>query len=451
MERKNTKGAITAYVLVITFVSAIVLFSMVQYVSNQVRVAMHESKKQEAAQVAEAGIFFYKWYVAHNLTGKNAAQILAFWNDSATYGITEPYEGTHKISGTDTGIYSITATHSDPASTIVTVTSTGWVNGNENLKKTVKVRFRKPSWGEYAIITNANIDIPNPDVDIFGKMHANGSIAFNGRAHSPVSATGSITGTGTYDGGNLSPVPPESFISIDFNALKAQAQSTGTYFASGGKGMHIILRPNGTFDVCYVKTQNGSSHTIGKYNPNTSGVCGTTAGIAKTTKNIPNNGVIFADDEAWVQGKINGKRVTVVSSSAMYLGWDDSASNYNGNTLYTNYDGTDAIGLIAKNNVEVVLESPTSLRIDAYIVAQTGRVGREHYSCAGATCKLDRALITIFGGFASNQLFEFNYWDHGAIKGYQAADYVYDNNLSVNPPPYFPTGANYVIDQWEEL
>lgn len=446
------RGSITAYVLVITFVSAIVLLSMVEYVSSRVRISLSEAKKKEAQQVSEAGIYFYKWYVAHNLTGKTQPQILDFWNNPVTYGISEPYVGTYETAEGNMGTYSITATHSNPTSTIVTVTSEGWLQNKPNDKKKIRVRFRRPSWGEYALLTNADITIPNSNVEINGKMHANGNISFNGLAHNAVSATGNITGTGTFEGGTLAPVPPESFMSIDFQALKQQAQSTGTYIPNSGKGVHVILRPNDTFQVCYIKTMNGSSNSIGKYEPNKSGVCGTTSGINVTTKNIPENGVIFVDaDNVWVQGKINGKHVTIVSSGRMLLGYNDSADNYNGNLLYTSYDGSDTIGLIAQQDVEVVLEAPDQLRIDAYIVAQTGRVGRDHYSCAQATCKLDREKVTIYGGIASNQPFEFNYWDGGAVKGFQSAQFVYDNNLTYNPPPFFPAGANYVIDLWEEL
>jgi hypothetical protein len=81
-------------------------------------------------------------------------------------------------------------------------------------------------------------------------------------------------------------------------------------------------------------------------------------------------------------------------------------------------------------------------------MAQSGRVGRENYAGGSAI----RDTITVNGAIATNLRYGFA-WTTGAVhtSGYRNRNLYYDNNLLYCPPPYFPTGKNYLIDLWEEL
>nr|MBP7822657.1 hypothetical protein [Candidatus Moranbacteria bacterium] len=114
-----------------------------------------------------------------------------------------------------------------------------------------------------------------------------------------------------------------------------------------------------------------------------------------------------------------------------------------------NYDCTDMIGLIGQNDVEVYRQSNDILRLDASLLAQTGRVGRANYTGGFAL----RDTITVYGAIASNERYGFAWADMlgNHVSGYETRNLYYDNNLLYCPPPYFPTGSQYTLDLWEEL
>jgi hypothetical protein len=56
--------------------------------------------------------------------------------------------------------------------------------------------------------------------------------------------------------------------------------------------------------------------------------------------------------------------------------------------------------------------------------------------------------ITINGSIASKGRINFGFTDG---TGYRTRTLIYDNNLLYSPPPYYPTGSQYLLDLWEEL
>ena len=95
---------------------------------------------------------------------------------------------------------------------------------------------------------------------------------------------------------------------------------------------------------------------------------------------IPANGLIFIEDNVWVEGQINTARVTLASAR-----FPDNPSTrpnitVNNNLLYTNYDGQDVLSLISQGNINTGLGSSDTLRIDSALIAQNGRAGRYYYS-----------------------------------------------------------------------
>jgi len=161
---------------------------------------------------------------------------------------------------------------------------------------------------------------------------------------------------------------------------------------------------------------------------------------------MPANGILFVENFAWVEGTINGEHLTIAAADLSPTPvYKDIYINHN--ILYTDKVGNDAngpdiLGLIAQNNISIGLYSDDVLEVDAALLAQRGRVGRNFY--AGN----HRNTITIYGSIATKQRYGFAYTDG---TGYTTRNLYFDNNLIYYPPPYFPTGDKYQIDLWEEL
>lgn len=502
MKNKNKycKGSALAYILIIMSAVMIILVSMIQFVVSQLKYSQHEAAREETLQIAEAGIYFYRWYLAHEVEGKTAAQVKDFWENQNPFGVSDPYVRDYKdLQGGVIGQYSIEVIPPDPNSTIVVVQSTGWTVKKPTLQRTVRVRFRRPSWSEYLVLSNASVRFGD-GTEAFGLLHSNGGIRFDGIAHNIVSSsqetyvdpdTG-ITRPGVWtswddeyndnmDGevfgaGNEFPVSEEDFngVSADLALMKADANAGvngSVYFGHGGKGQHIILNDDGTFDVRTVNQYDSFTKSIINY------------ANAWSTHNIPDGGVIFVENNVWLDGKINNVRVTVAAADIV---GGDGASVYIGNDIsYTNYDGSDILGIIGQNDIEIIKDSEDNLKIDAAMIAQAGRVGRSFYSayyktgnggekgwkiksgnsfewgngsgwyfcpCDDLSCLDRKDTITVYGAIATNNRYGFSILDWcPRSSGYVNRNLIYDNNLLYYPPPYFPTSPEYSLDMWDEL
>lgn len=466
--KSGSRGSALVYGLVILTVVSIVLTSIIGFVASQTKYSLQVHSREEAFQVAETGVHFYRWYLAHTVDGRTTQQVKAFWETGNPYGVATPYEVEYKDqSGIAIGKYRLEVTPPSGGSTIVTVKSTGWLYKYPEATRVLEVRFRRPSWSEYVVLSNNNIRFGS-GTDVQGKIFSNGGVHFDGVTNNIVySAVGTYydsdndvhatkpgvwtswaneynttMGSDVFLAGKRYP-PDYSIATIpfdsvygDLNLMKTDAGISGTYYNNSGQGRHIILKTNGTFDIRTVQSTNSSTNNINNY----------TGSWANHP--IPQDGIIFVENNVWLEGQVNGKRVTITAANLI----SGSLKNVyiNGNIRYTNYDGTDGIGIVAQNDIEIPKNSPTDLRIDGAVLSQEGRVGRQHYtnsSCHSWACEDHKNSITIFGAMASNQRYGFA-WTDGT--GYTTRNLYYDNNLFYFPPPYFPTGTQYQMDLWEE-
>jgi len=484
--KRNKIGSALAYALIIMAVVLIILTSILGYITNQVKFSSNRVQKEKAFQIAEAGIYFYRWYLAHETAGKTAQEVNNFWQNGDPLGVSSAYQGDFTDpEGGVIGSYSIEAERPKAGSTIVIVKSTGWTIQEPNLKRIIQVRFRRPSWSEYAVLANDFMRF-GPGTEVFGKIHSNEGIRFDGLAHNIVSSLNTTYDDPDHGGSNEFgvhthvnpppdsgvnnnfrpleappnsvpsrsdvfligrefPVPEISFtgVSFDLSFMRAESLSGHGQYFDNSYGRHIILKSNGTMDVCKVSSYDSSSYRIYSYRKNSGwGTCSSCSGQCLANYDIPDNGIIFVENNIWIEGTINNQKVTVVAANTsggnsrdIYIG--------NNNLLYTNLDGSDIIGLIAQNNISVVRDSLNVLTIDAALLAQSGRVGRNYYSHF-----YDKDTITINGSIATNIRYGFAYTDG---TGYDNRVLNFDNNLLYFPPPYFPTGTDYYIDLWEEL
>lgn len=463
------RGSILAYGLVIMFMLSIIMTSIISFIANQTKYSLQTHAREQAFQIAESGIHFYRWYLAHQVEGRTAQQVATFWATGNPYGVATPYEVEYNDPGGDPiGKYRLEVTPPDTGSTVVIVKATGWTYRYPSVTRVIQVRFRKPSWSEYAVLANDTMRF-GAGTEVFGKIHSNQGIRFDGLAHNIVSSAVASyddpdhTGanefgvhthvaptdplppaavpdrTDVFEGGRSFPVAATDFNGVlgDLSYIKSQAQAGvngSRYFDNSHQGRHIILKSNDTFDIRTVQSFNASTNEINNYSG------------AWANYSIPDDGIIFVENNAWVEGTVNGRRVTIVAANLLsaakktiYLGKD---------IRYTNYDCTDMVGLIGQQDVEVYRGSNNILRLDASLIAQLGRVGRSNYTGATAI----RNTITVYGAIASNQRYGFAWADMlgNHVSGYQNRNLYYDNNLLYCPPPYFPTGTQYEMDLWQE-
>jgi len=150
---KNKKASILAYALIIISIVSILLTASMKVVVSHMKYGLTRESKEESLQVAEAGIYFYRWYLAHKVEGLTKKQVRQFWASGNAYGVDSVYE--NDFNGI--GKYSITVTPPEANSTIVVVQSTGWSYKYPDIKRTVQARFRQPSWSEYSVLCDSDI------------------------------------------------------------------------------------------------------------------------------------------------------------------------------------------------------------------------------------------------------------------------------------------------------
>ncbi|MFZ2299950.1 MAG: pilus assembly PilX N-terminal domain-containing protein [Candidatus Moraniibacteriota bacterium] len=475
--RYGLRGSALAYALVILTAVMIILTAILGFVTAQTKYALRVHAREEALQIAEAGIHFYQWYLAHTTDGRTTQQLQTFWNSGSAYGVGTDYEAEYlDPSGGAVGKYRITVTPPVLGSTMVTVRSVGWLYRYPDDIRTIEVRFRRPSWSEYVVLANA-ITRFGAGTETFGRIHSNYGIRFDGLAHNLVTSSvasyndpdhvgndelgvhthvNAPPGSGVNDSfrpaeaaGVAVPARPDVFeggrqlsaATVDFNGVLgdlsymksvAVAGTSGSkYFDNAHQGRHIILKADGNYDIRTVQSFNSSTNEINNYSG------------AWATYPIPNEGVIFVENHVWLEGTINGKRTTIVAANLLSSALKDV---YIGQDIrYTNYDCTDILGIIGQSDVMIYENSDTDLRIDGALLAQTDRVGRPNYGQSD-----HKDVITIYGAIASNKRYGFA-WTNGTQNwGYTTRNLYYDNNLLYCPPPYFPVGTQYEMDLWEE-
>ncbi len=486
--KKNIKnyyqrGMILINVLIFTMLAVALVIFFTNWVSTSIRIAKLTLYKEQAFQIAEAGIDYYRWHLAHSPSD--------FKDGTASNG---PY--THDFYNKDNikiGSFILTITPPVIGSTIVTIRSEGHVDSSPSTKRIIQTRLAIPSFAKYAFIANDFMRF-GEGTEVFGPIHSNMGIRFDGLAHNLITSAAStyedpdhsgnnefgvhthvdVGGTGinetfrpleapptspvptrndVFITGRMFPVPQADFTGItnDLSLIKTNATSNGKYLGpSGSLGYHIVFKTDDTYDLYKVTNLTGAPNNCSE------SITGWGTWSIKSPNgqtfidnyNNPTNGLIFVEDNVWVDGQINTARITVASGK-----FPDSPSNrksiyINNDLLYTNYDGRDVIGLIAQENVTVGMVSDNDLRIDAALMANNGKAGRYHY---GSNCSpYDvRDRLVLYGMIGSNDRYGFAYTDG---TGYDLRTIIYDANLLYGPPPSFPlTSDKYTTISWDEI
>lgn len=385
------------------------------------------------------------------------------------------------------GEYTLYITAPPVGSTLVTIQSTGKVDANPDIERTIEAQLAIPSFVKYAFASDSDIRF-GEGTEVFGPIHSNGGVRFDGLAHNIVSSARDQYDDPDHSGGNefgvhthISPTDPSppaempvrldvfeagrevGVPAIDFDGMvadladmKTDAQSNGHYFpASGALGYRIVLQTDDTFRIYRVDTLYSPhwscNNALGEDNWSSWSV-GSDTFLGEYDN--PDNGIIFAEDHVWVEGQINTARITVAAARFPDTPSTRRSITVNNDLTYTNYDGNDVIALIAQDNMNIGLVAEDDLQIDAAIIAQSGRAGRYYYRqpwgwYAGCGPYDTRDTVTLYGSIASRERYGFA-WTDGT--GYDIRNINYDPNLLYAPPPSFPlTADQHEIISWEEL
>lgn len=471
-KKGQARGFILVNVLVFAVIAVITTTALVSWGGTVLRSTRQLTNREQAFQIAEAGVDYYRWHLAHWSTD---------YYDGRGSTSTGPY--VHQFydkDGNTIGAFSLTITPPPAGSSVVKVKSTGTVIADPTISRSIQTTLAIPSLAKFAVAAN-DIMRFGAGTEVFGPIHSNNGIRFDALAHNIVSSAlssyvdpdnGSATRYGVYTtvgtddpsppatvpsrpdvfmAGRQFPVPAIDFtgMTTDLSQMKATAQASGgRYFSSSGaQGYRIVLKTNDTFDLYRVNSLVSTPNNCA-YSQTDWGTWSIQNQTFLANYTFPTNGIIFADDHLWVEGQINGARLTIAAGRFPDSPTTRRSITVNSNLLYTNYDGADVIALIAQGNINTGLSSTNTLRIDAALVAQNGRVGRFYYSSNCGT-GYTRSTITLYGMIATNLRYGFAYTDG---TGYSTRNIIYDSNLLYGPPPSFPlTSSQYSTISWDEV
>lgn len=464
---KNYK--LSGYLLVLVLVFGAIFFLMttafIGYVVTQTKVTQTKFQKEQSLNIAEAGLDYYKWFLAHYPNDTT--------NGTATSG---PYVHTYSDpEGAAMGEFSLAVSSSTACGEVyaIDITSTGHTYENPNITRTVYGKYARPTVAEFSYIINANV-WAGSDRTIIGPYHSNGVIRMDGLNLSTVTSgqetwvcdgtmscapggTGS-TVDGVYgDGVNSNlwsfPAAPINFtgLTVDLAAMQDKAQNSGgRYFGPSTKaGYHIIFKTDGTFDVRRVNTKENepSGYAWGRY-----------MNILKGTSLIGNYpipsgcAIIYVEDQVWLEGVVKGK-VTIAVADVDTAGVDPSII-LNNNITYAN--ATSGILVIGEKDVLVGLVVPDDMILNGIFIAQNGHFGRNHYDTTMPNAweaYIKRNSLTLNGTIVSNGR-EGTKWMSGStyVSGFNTRFNSYDRKLVSDPPPLTPEVSDtYEFIEWREV
>ncbi|OGY24367.1 MAG: hypothetical protein A2Y57_03375 [Candidatus Woykebacteria bacterium RBG_13_40_7b] len=468
--------ALLTFAILMILISAIFSFSIFT-----LKVSEKNERRLNSLEVAEAGINYYLWHLSHDSKD---------YQDGTGGPVTPPYgpyvHEYYDKDGQKIGNFTITINPPELGSNLVTVESKGKMDGGTE-ERTVVANLGLPSFARYAVVANDTMRF-GADTETFGPVHSNGGVRFDGIAHDLV--TSALTqyddpdhlgsqedGVHTHQpdpdqvflAGRSFPVPTISFSGLtadlyDLQILSNTPQGINIDY-SGSYGYHIVLRTNDTFDLYRVTDISGncSGQSTGRINSQS----------FVASYSFPANGIVFVEDNLWLDGQINSAQVTFVSARLPDISDTNTTITINNDLEYTNYDGTDKLGLIAQKNILVGIysegafsgtEEEQELRIDGALLAQKGKVGRNNFYRFCNSTYYQRNKIRVYGSIATNLRYGFQWiscwgdppgacvWTRNDDRdnGYNIRTLLYDENLTLSPPPSFPTTGVFTILDWQE-
>lgn len=463
MHHSTQRGYLVILVLVFGGIFFIMMSAFMGFVINQKIVQDAKRNEERALAIAEAGLNYYKWYLAHNPTDIQNGTGLP-----GPYVI--PYDDPE---GGTIGEYSLEIESNNACGDIMSIDieSTGYTYDDPDRQRTIYARYSKPTVSEYAYIINSNV-WAGADRTIVGPYHSNGGVRMDGTNNSTVTSgletwtcTSSFgcgtdsTEDGVFGAGANSdlwtfPSTPINFVglTLDLANMKTRAQSSGRYFdASGDFGYVVDFQNNDTFNVYRVTgtlSYSGYSSDAGWQ---------TERNVEDGTSFVgnysipPDCSLIYIEDKVWLRGDLSSK-VTLAAADVDTTGVDPSII-LDDNITYANDDA--GLLAIAEDDVLIGVDVPDDMELNGIFVAQNGRFGRNHYTTSLPSA-LDpyifRNSLTMHGTIVSNGRVGTKWSSSGTwTSGFGTRYNSYDRDLVEDPPPLTPeTSDTYTFIEWRE-
>jgi len=460
-KNKEIRGDVLVLLLVVMSIFSVVMPPIISWAVNIDKLIKGTVAKEQALQIAEAGINYYQWHLAH------------YPNDYKD-GTSENGPYVHNYLDTDTedilGQYSLVITPPQNGSTIVTIASTGSTSSNPNLKKTITAKYGIQSLAKYSILNNGPIWIYFSPQVFSGQVHSNNGIRFDVIGNAPIFSAKSTytcpswqecplqTEPGVWGSGNSSfwqfPVPAIDFSAFTSNLanMKSLAQDGGVYLPpSNTQGYSLVFNSDGSVSV--YKVTSLLSHPTGwTYDPDMNWIAKNQftdydSRTLQYTVPIPANGTIYVEDNIWVEGTVKG-RATVAAAQLPYNSATAPTIYIPNNIIYSAKDGSSVLGLIGQKDVIPTYYAPNNLEIDAAVISQNSSFQFFYYpGDIKNTINIYGAIIE-FGWWFDNFV-----WTSGistnVLAGYANSNYNYDTNLLYGSPPNFPLSSfGYQLLSW---
>jgi hypothetical protein len=469
-------GNLLVLVLVFGSIFLIIISSFISSVIAQSQVIEFRFQQQQAGDIAEAGLNYYKWYLAHNSGDVSGGGV---------YEYTDPELG--RI-----GEYELAVTGNSYCGQIssIEVESTGRTDANPDAVAIISATYKQPTVAEYSFINNEGVRFGDNRI-ITGPVHGNNWVQMDGAHNSFVGS-----GIATYNGGGgvftatppdpsnatpalfVYPIDPINFtgLTIDLSQMKTSADADGIYYGPTTQdGYKVVFNGNSTVDIYTVRTLTNywSYSTLegwhtGEYNyihP------GSEIQIANNLPIDPDCPVLFFEDKLWIEGAINQK-------VAIAAGLNSSNAQNNividGNVTYV--AGTNAgLVVIAEDDIDVGIDVPTDMTANGIYIAQNGRFGRNQYcdACGGPPIigpwwnrrytsyalptileeNILRNRLTRLGSVISNQRGGTAWTSGGGVtsSGFLIRDTSFDRDQIDDPPPLTPTTNDvYELQDWRQ-
>ncbi len=457
--KKQKKGSMLVFLIIIISLAIFMMFPFVSVITSEIKVLRSTVDKEEALQIAEAGINYYQWHLAHFPSD--------YKDGTENNG---PYVHDYKDYDTQTSVgkFSLVITPPPVGSTILKITSTGWTNNNPGIKRTITTRYGVASLTKYAFLSNDIIWIGSSE-SVGGQLQSNNGVRFDGTGNAPIQSAKSTYMCSVNQGSPCPkiqngvwgdalqatknfwqfPVPAVDFSTLtsDLAIMKTAAQTGGIYLSpSNHKGYSLVFNSDGTVTVYTVQNLtntpkgydvNGATHNENiDYNKR----------IFEFTSPIPANGMIFVEDDVWVEGVVKG-RVTVAAAELPYGSKSPHTIYIPNNIVYNSKNGNDVLGLLSEKNIIVTYGAPDNLEIDAAMIAQHGSCQIFYYPYDNI-----KNSITIYGSIMTFGQWTWSWVNNSGttiISGYVNTYSNYDGNLLYNPPPFFPLSTSgYQLLSW---
>ncbi len=512
MKIQNKKGIIISYVLVFGTVFLILLGGLLGFILFQHRESLRKTAWNDSLHIAEAGVNYYRWYLNHfeenpDIQDGNSwcckVEEIEYSQDAPQcqeggFSICGPYKHSYldPQTNTTTGefILKIEAKKTCDEILGVYINSEGSTKEFPDIKRRVEAKFAATSIADYGSIIDEAVWRAG-DERTYGKFHTNKGMRMDATNNSLVTtAAANWECTYSYDcqagscpegcvdnpNGNCDcngicgsgepkdlwdyPIPPFDFAGItsDLAKMKNLAQDKGKYYPHSntlnpnGQGYRLILKGDGTYEIKIVTGISGIpwAYDMKEENWITSNEVITSEVSYQSTSTPPCCGLIFVEDNLWIEGTTTGK-ITVASANLINPAIDTTVF-IKGNLDYTTLDGSDSLALIAEENVLITRGcqgSASEIILRGVFVAQKGYFGRRGYAVGPSAERIRNRLIN-YGTIVSYIRGEVTYlwWGDGIFSGFNEWKVYFDAKLSRDPPPLLPyVSKELELISWEEI